>query len=122
MKSKRELVKTKGYILANIQNDLYGEVSSYMETKELNQSELAKELKVSKSYISQILNGNFNYTISKLIDLSLAIGKIPFISYKEIDEAVKEVSEVKEVSLNSKEELYVAYRNVQVKEKHLLQA
>lgn len=92
MKDFKDLVKTKGFILATIQNDLYGEVSTYMNEKDLNQTKLAQELKVSKSYISQVLNGNFNYTISKLIDLSLAIGKIPSITFKDIKSVIDEAT------------------------------
>jgi predicted XRE-type DNA-binding protein len=78
MKNYKDLFKTKGYWMTKIQNDLYGEVSDYLESNEMNQSDFAKELNVSKGYVSQVMNGNFNFTLSKLIDLSLAINKVPF--------------------------------------------
>ena len=48
--------------------------------------QLAKEFGVSKGYISQILNGNFNFSLSKLIELVLKIKKVPEIHFKSIDE------------------------------------
>ena len=43
-----------------------------------------------KSYVSQLLNGNFDHKISKLVELSLAIGKVPILDYKDISEYVLE--------------------------------
>ena len=46
-----------------------------MKDKKLNRSQLAKKLGVTKGYITQVLNGDFDHRISKLVDLSLAINK-----------------------------------------------
>src|SRR5690606_38474604 len=40
---------------------------------------------VSKSYLSQVLNGNFDHKLSKLIELSLAIDKIPMIKFEDVN-------------------------------------
>lgn len=85
MLSKQELITTPEYWLESIQNELYRKTVSYMQSKNINQTELAKELGVSKGYISQILNGNFNFTISKLIELSLHIGTIPNLQLEKAD-------------------------------------
>lgn len=77
MLSKKELIQTPEYWLETIQNELYRSVMAYMEEKNINQTQLAKELGVSKGYVSQILNGNFNFTLAKLIELTLAIGLVP---------------------------------------------
>lgn len=85
MLKKEELIQTPEYWLESIQNELYKQVTAYIKREGINQSELAKRLGVSKGYISQILNGNFNYTLKKLIELSIAIEVIPnlrFISFK----------------------------------------
>src|SRR6185295_15656137 len=66
----------------------------YMNEEGLNQTQLAERLHVTKGYISQILKGEFNYTLKKLIELSLAIGKVPRIDYKSISEILVNDSSV----------------------------
>ena len=56
---------------ADAQNELYRQVVTYMEKEGLNQTELACRLGVTKGYISQILKGDFNYTLKKLIAMGL---------------------------------------------------
>ncbi|MCL4483071.1 MAG: hypothetical protein M1445_10785 [Bacteroidetes bacterium] len=62
------------------------------------------QLGVSKGYISQVMKGEFNYTLKKLIELSLAVGKAPVISFKPISEIIqtepKEVASPSTPSLN----------------------
>jgi len=84
MITREELLQSPEYWFEEAQNELYRQVTEYMSREGLNQSQLAQKLAVSKGYISQILNGNFNYTLKKLIELSLAIGKIPRIRYQTI--------------------------------------
>jgi len=52
----------------------------------LKKKDIAEKLKVSNSYISQILNGDFNFTLKKLIELGLVIGKIPYLEFIGFDE------------------------------------
>ena len=89
MFSYNELVQTPEYWLETIQNEIFRQVKFYMEKNDLNQTQLAKKLGVSKGYISQILNGNFNFTLKKLIELSLAIGISPNIQFKPVKEETK---------------------------------
>jgi len=90
MLSQEQLFQTNEYWLEIIQNEIFRELSAYMESKNLNQTQLAKEFGVSKGYISQILNGNFNFSLSKLIELALKIKKVPEIHFKSIDEYIQE--------------------------------
>ena len=78
-----ELKENKEYWLENIQNDLYYKIKTYMESEGLNQNQLADKLGCSKGYISQILNGNFNYSIGKYIELALNTNHYPSISFVE---------------------------------------
>jgi transcriptional regulator with XRE-family HTH domain len=89
MLETEKLIQTSEYWMETIQNELYRQVKKYMDEKGINQTELAKELNVTKGYVSQVLNGNFNYTLNKLIDLSLAIGVVPDIEFKSFDEYLK---------------------------------
>lgn len=80
-----ELLKSKEYWIAKIQMDLYQLIENYCIEKKITKTQLAKELGVSKGYISQILNGNFDHKLSKLVELSLAFGKVPIIEYENVE-------------------------------------
>jgi transcriptional regulator with XRE-family HTH domain len=70
--TREELLRSPEYWFENAQNELYRQVVEYKEKKGINQTELAEELGVTKGYVSQILKGEFNYTLKKLIEISLA--------------------------------------------------
>ena len=55
---------------------------------------MAYRLWVSKGYISQIIKGEVNYTLKKLIEISLAIGKAPIIEFKPLAEFGNATNEV----------------------------
>ena len=85
MKPKTEIIKSPDYWLTKIQNGLFRELNEYMRKNNLNQNDMAKKLNVSRGYINQVLNGNFNFTLKKLIELSLAMNKIPLVKFKKIN-------------------------------------
>jgi len=79
---KRELLlKSKGYNITKIQNELFRQLNEFMKEAHMNRTQLAKHLGVSKGYVSQVLNGNFDFKLSKLVELSLAMGMIPEINF-----------------------------------------
>ena len=86
---REELLNSKEYWLSKIQIDLFNEVEKYMQRNGLNRTQLAEKLGVSKGYISQILNGDADHLISKLVELSLAIGMAPRLSFEDLDTLVK---------------------------------
>lgn len=90
---RAELLRSEGYWIAKLQTDLYRELVAYMEKTHMNSSQLAKHLGCSKGYVSQLLNGNFDHKISKLVELSLAIGKAPILEYKDVSEYILENDE-----------------------------
>lgn len=90
MIKREELLKTEEYWFETIQNDIYRIVSEYIEKEGINQTQLSNKLGVSKGYISQIMNGNFNYTLKKLIELSIAVDRVPSFDFKNINEFIKE--------------------------------
>lgn len=83
--TRSELLNSKEYWIAKIQMDLFAEVKKYLLEQNLSRTALAEKLGVSKAYISQILNGDFNHRISKLVELSLAIGKVPSLEFVDIN-------------------------------------
>lgn len=94
-----ELIKSKEYHIAGIQLNLFNQIEGYMQKNNLNQNQLAEKLGVSKGYISQILNGDFDHKISKLVELALACDCIPILSFVNINEYVKNDKEEKAYEL-----------------------
>jgi transcriptional regulator with XRE-family HTH domain len=105
---RKELLKNPGYWTSKIQFELYDELLNYLDENKLNKSQFAKKLGVSKGYISQILNGDFNHKISKLVELSLAIDKIPKIEFVNADEFIEDDAEgVKTISWKLKQTPFI---------------
>lgn len=86
---RKQLLSSKEYWLSKIQIELFNQVSNYLENNNMNRSELAKELGVTKGYVSQILNGDADHRISKIVELSLAIGLVPDIKFRDLAEYLK---------------------------------
>lgn len=89
---REELLESTEYWLAKIQIDLFNEVDKYMKKNKLNRTQLAEILGVSKGYVSQILNGDADHRISKLVELSLAVGVAPRLQFEEMESVVKKDS------------------------------
>ena len=98
MKSEN-LINNEGYWTSKIQIDLFNELENYMVENGINRSQLATRMGVTKGYISQVLNGDFNHRISKLVELALFIGKVPIIEFKDI----KSFTEQKETEVFNKD-------------------
>lgn len=86
---KEELLRNPEYWIAHIQNDLFNMVDDYRKSNNLKQKDLADLLKVSKGYVSQILNGDFDHKISKLVDLALTFNRAPIITYENLEDFIK---------------------------------
>lgn len=54
----------------------------------MNKTQLAEYLGCTKGYVTQLLNGDFDHKLSKFVELSLAIHKIPEISFSDVDEYI----------------------------------
>ena len=61
-----------------------------MKSNGLNRTQLAEKLGVSKGYVSQIMNGDSDHRLSKLVELSLAIGLVPNLNFEELSSVLKE--------------------------------
>lgn len=100
MLSKSELLNHPNYLLTTYQLEIYKQLSNYMSEHNLKKKDIAKKLDVSNSYVSQVLNGDFNFTLKKLIELGLTINKVPyleFVTYDEYWRREKEGTVIKEV-------------------------
>lgn len=70
-----------------IQIMLYNNIKSYLTEHNMSQQEFANRLGVSKGYVSQILNGDFDHKLSKLTELALACDLVPRIEFIPIEYA-----------------------------------
>ncbi len=87
---REELLSSPQYWITEIQSQLYEEISNYLEANNLNRSDFADQLKVTKGYISQVLNGDFNHRLSKFVELSLAVGKVPMVKWEDLRTVIEE--------------------------------
>ncbi len=83
---REELIQSEEYWLAKLQIDLFNKVEAYMKANNLTRTQFAKKLGVSKGYVSQILNGEADHRLSKFVELALAIGLCPNVSFEKIDD------------------------------------
>ncbi len=97
---KREsLLKSREYVISQIQLNLLNLIGEYKKNKNLKDYQLAEELGVSKGYISQILHATFDHKISKVADLALACNVMPLIYFVDMDKFVKDDARDKEYVL-----------------------
>lgn len=85
MITRNDLVNSKEYWMVKIQTELFAELEKYLSDNNINRTQFAEKLGVSKGYVSQVLNGDFNHSIAKLVELSLAMGKVPVINFEALD-------------------------------------
>ena len=86
--TREELLKDPVYWTTGLQMELYRQIVSFMEQHHMNKTQLAQYLGCTKGYVTQLLNGDYDHKISKFIELSLAINKIPEITFSDVDEYI----------------------------------
>lgn len=85
MFTRRAILSRPTYWLTENRMDFMRAVEDYMEAHQLNRKQLAEHLNCSRSYVSQILNGDTNLSLEKLYEIALAIGKVPTTKYEDLD-------------------------------------
>lgn len=100
---RKELLKSKEFWIVKIQNQLYEELEKYLNDENMSKTDFAKKMGFSKGYISQILNGDFDHKLSKLIEISLAMDKIPNLKFENINHCIKIDKEIGLDKLNINE-------------------
>jgi len=88
--TREDLIKNPGYWTAKAQFDLHDCAENYMRAHNMNRTQLAEYLGVSKGYVSQLLNGDYDHKLSKLVELSIAFGVVPKIEFQSIEDAINE--------------------------------
>ena len=81
---QKRILEQPDYWIEGINADLYDAIVNFMEDNDMKQKDLAAHLEISTGRVSQILNdGNINFSIEKIIQIALKIGKFP--SFKLVD-------------------------------------
>jgi transcriptional regulator with XRE-family HTH domain len=100
---REELVRSEEFWTTNIQIALFELIENYLKENNLTKTQLAEKLGVTKGYVSQVLNGDFDHKISKLVQLSLACNIAPVITFVKLDDYLaKEAKKAKSVLTVSK--------------------
>ena len=86
--TREELLQSPAYWTTGLQMELYRHIATFMEHHHMNKTQLAEYLGCSKGYVTQLLNGDFDHKLSKFVELSLAIGKIPEITFTDVNEYI----------------------------------
>ncbi len=86
---REDILKSPAYWTANIQIELFRCAIQYMKEKGINRKQLADQLGVSRSYVTQVLNGDFDHRLSKLVSLALEFGYVPKIDFIKIENYIQ---------------------------------
>ncbi|MFT7120698.1 MAG: Fic family protein/predicted XRE-type DNA-binding protein [Neolewinella sp.] len=70
-------------LLSRMHDTLVMEVTDYLRTNGMTRTDFADKIGVSKGYISQFLNGKSDHKLSRLVSISLAVGKHPHIVFSD---------------------------------------
>lgn len=82
-----KLYKSSAYWTQMIQIMIYDAISNYLVKNKMTQKEFADKLGVSKGYVSQIMNGDFDHRLSKLCELLTACDLVPKFETVPVDYA-----------------------------------
>ena len=88
--TREEILKSPEYWVTQIQIAICRCVDTFMHKHGMNRTQLAEYLGVSKSYITQILAGDYNYSIEKLVDISVKLGYAPNLEFVSLPDTIQE--------------------------------
>ena len=88
--TRNELLQSPSFWIAKIQISLFACAKKFMNETHRNRTQLAEYLGVSKGYASQVLNGEYDHRLSKLVKLALAFGYAPKVEFVPIDQVISE--------------------------------
>ena len=90
MRTREDVLRTGGYHTTKIQQDLFRAVNDYLRKEGMTRAAFAEKLGVSKGRMTQILNGDFNGRLDRLVALALAAGRVPVLSLVPVEAYVAE--------------------------------
>lgn len=101
---REKILNQSSYWVEGVNGSLYNAVLSYMEANNLNRTQLACLLGISKGRVSQILNdGEINFSLQKIIEIALKVGKYPVFEFQDKEAFLEKESKLintKTISMN----------------------
>ncbi len=85
MITREQLLREPAYWTEDLKLSLFEMLETYRQQNQLSRKELADKLGYSKGYISQILNGNFDHRLSKLVELATKLGMVPVLKFETVE-------------------------------------
>lgn len=86
--TQKDKFTSPAYWTQLIQLSLYEMIKDHLEGACISKTQFAEDLGVSKGYVTQILNGDFDHRLSKLVQLGIACGRIPKFEFVPVSEAL----------------------------------
>ncbi|NJC27858.1 helix-turn-helix domain-containing protein [Neolewinella antarctica] len=99
----RERMREEEYWTTKLQLEIFRQIDTHLTKNKISRSAFADQLGVSRGYVSQILNGDFDHKLSKLISLLLAVGKVPQVQFADLDKVIEQAT-------GERPRLYATYR------------
>lgn len=88
--TREELIRSNEYVTGGIQLKLLNLIEDYMKKNNLNRDKLAKQLGVTKGYVSQLFNASYDHKLSKLVDLALSCNAMPLVYFIDMNKFVED--------------------------------
>lgn len=81
---QEKILNQPSYWVEGINGFLYNAIIEYMEKHNMNKTQLAGHLGITKGRVSQILNdGEINFSIEKIVQIALKVDKFPLFELKD---------------------------------------
>lgn len=90
--TRKEILKSPHYWTAMIQIALYNCAERFMSQSGKNRTQLAEHLGVTKGYVTQLLNGEYDHRLSKMVKLALAFGYVPQVTFVSVEKIIEKDS------------------------------
>lgn len=86
---KESILRDATYWEELIKTQLFQIVEQHLEDKQMTKKDFAHKIGVSKGYVSQVLNGDRDHRLSKIVEFALAVGKAPFLCLQDLNKVIE---------------------------------
>ena len=92
--TRKDLLTSPEYWHTMLQLQLFNKVQKYLQNNNMTRADFAKQLNVSKGYVTQLLNGDYDNRLSKFVELLLQIGYVPKLEFVPIEDMLSHDGEL----------------------------
>ena len=109
--TRKEIISSPTYWLTQIQLAIFRCADKFMTDKEMNRTKLAEHLGVTKGHVTQMLAGDYNYSLSKLVETTMKMGYAVEIKFTPIEQVIQnDVLQTETLTTNFKSLYYIFYK------------